>query len=143
MPDGFSSLPFGECEPAWKNVRGRRVATKLFSFSNLFFPIFFSFLSLVSRRCVWGRPSVWNSSFRSKNGELGPSVGFWNRLSAPWTCIIRYLKMVHGATQREPRVWFSVKNDGHQSAATFVFFISTRSTSSRRDYPSSAGDLGF
>ena len=90
--------------------------TNLFSFSIIFFPIFFYILSLVSRRCGWGRSfNVWNSSFRSKNGELGRSVGVWNWLSAPWTCLFRQLKIVHGANQREPRVWFSVKNDRHQS----------------------------
>ena len=95
-------------------------------FSNFFFPIFFYILSLVSRRCGWGRSfNVWNSSFRSKNGELGRSVGFWNRLSAPWTCIFRYLKMVHGANQREPLVLsFSVENDRHQRRR--LYFSSVR-----------------
>ena len=100
-------------------------------FSNFFFPIFFYILSLVSRRCGWGRSfNVWNSSFRSKNGELGRSVGFWNRLSAPWTCIIRYLKMVHGANQREPR-WFFLwpRTVENASAVPSVLFISTRSRS--------------
>ena len=108
MPDCFPCFPFGECELVgrmWKACGG---VTKLFSFSNLFFPIFFYILSLVSRRCGWGRSfNVWNSSFRSKNGELGRSVGVWNRLSAPWTCLFRQLKIVHGANQREPRVLFS------------------------------------
>ena len=108
----------------WKACRG---ATNLFSFSNLFFPIFFYILSLVSRRCGWGRSfNVWNSSFRSKNGELGRSVGVWNWLSAPWTCLFRQLKIVHGANQREPRVLFSVKNDGHQSPRRRQYSSSVR-----------------
>ena len=99
-----------------KNVESLRGRDETLPFFYIFFPIFFYILSLVSRRCGWGRSfNVWNSSFRSKNGELGRSVGVWNRLSAPWTCLFRQLKMVHGANQREPRVLFSVKNDGHQS----------------------------
>ena len=98
---------FGECELVgrmWKACGG---VTKLFSFSTSFSLSFFYILSLVSRRCGWGRSfNVWNSSFRSKNGELGRSVGIWNRLSAPWTCLFRQLKMVHGATQREPRQFY-------------------------------------
>ena len=114
---------FGECELVgrmWKACGG---VTNLFSFSNIFFPIFFYILSLVSRRCGLRRSfNVWNSSFRSKNGELGRSVGSWNRLSAPWTCLFRQLKMVHGANQREPRVLFSVKNDRHQSRGDVCTF---------------------
>ena len=57
----------------WKACR---VVQSLFSFSPLFFPFFFSILSLVSRQCGWGWTfNVWNSSFRSENGELGLSAG--------------------------------------------------------------------
>ena len=71
---------------------------------------------MVSRRCGWGRTfNVWNLCLRFENGELGLRRWFWNRLSAPWTCLFRQLNIVHGANQREPRALFSVKNDGHQS----------------------------
>ena len=132
------SFLFGECELVgrmWKACGG---VTTLFSFSNLFFPIFFYILSLVSRRCGWGRSfNVWNSSFRSKNGELGRSVGVWNRLSAPWTCLFRQLKIVHGANQREPRFWFSVKNDSHQSRGVVCALHQYAFTVSQRALPRS------
>ena len=123
-----------------ESLRGR---DEFLLFFYIFFPIFFYILSLVSRRCGWGRSfNVWNSSFRSKNGELGRSVGVWNRLSAPWTCLFRQLKMAHGANQREPRVLFSVKNDGHQSPRRRLYSSSVRvHTISRRDYPGTLGDL--
>ena len=126
-----------------KNVESLRGRDDTLLFFYIFFPFLFYILSLVSHRCGWGRSfNVWNSSFRSKNGELGRSVGIWNRLSAPWTCLFRQLKMAHGANQREPRVLFSVKNDGHQSPRRRLYSSSVRvHTISRRDYPGTLGDL--
>ena len=57
----------------WKACRG---VTNSLSFFSPLFSFLFSILSLVSRQCGWGRSfNVWNSSFRSENGELGLSAG--------------------------------------------------------------------
>ena len=121
-PDGFASLLFGECE----RVEECRFETK-YGNNSLHFPsiLFLSFsgsFAAAKKSGAGTRRGGWCSSVdwcltrvRSKNGELGRSVGSWNRLSAPWACLFRQLKIVHGANQREPRVLFSVKNDGHQS----------------------------